>query len=203
MIIILYAYFCMLSHQVSANDDLDVDEEIVSEGVQAMMAEQQTPTDSNNSHMSKEARAKEEKLMKFKNQLIVDSEPYKTARAACGTLAVAASDVKVIQALISEKVGETYVKLLHSMLPELVHRVLVSIMEACSVELEFDESAYAEYQQQLLQQQSGGSSGTTVAGEAVERVKATDIRITRHLIDSGVVSAIAVVTRMGDRTLGE
>ena len=168
----------------------DVDEEIVSESVRNI-----------------EINNKKEKLNKFRQQLIVDSEPYKTSRAASATLAMAAADVQVIRALIVENVAETYVKLLNSKLSELIHRVLVSITDACTVELQFDEQEYHEYvkQQREQEQRSVSSSSSTDSSQTTDmiKVKAGDIAITQHFIDHSLLPVIAAVINSKDPTLGE
>lgn len=87
-----------------------------------------------------------------------ETESYKTARAASGTLAVAAFDSEVCAALLAEGCASTVTALLESARPELVHRALV-----------------------LLQQlaENGGS------------------QMAKHLVEGGVVPAIAVVVRLG------
>lgn len=58
-------------------------------------------------------------------RLIVDTEPYKTARASCGTLASVAGDLELTKALLKDGCAESFYNVLSSQLPELVHRVLV------------------------------------------------------------------------------
>ena len=53
-----------------------------------------------------------------------DDETYKTARACSGMLAMACGDPQVCDALLTEGVGSSLVKLLESAKPELVHRAL-------------------------------------------------------------------------------
>jgi hypothetical protein len=96
--------------------------------------------------------------------IMVETEPYKTARAACGTLACAAFDTKVATALLTEKVASSIVPLLQSEIPELCHRVLVMISEL---------------------------SRTECKGMA------------RHLVEGGIIQAIAVITKIKDPSLGE
>ena len=95
--------------------------------------------------------------------------------------------------------------MLQSRLPELVHRVLVSISEACSMELQFNEREYAEYMQQIQQQETSlSTSATGVVGTVGGGgVKSSDVAITQHFIDNGVLPAIAVVVQLKDPKLGE
>ena len=111
-------------------------------------------------------------------------ERYLTARAAAGTLAVAAgADAEVCSALVSLDCARTLTALLESAKPELVHRALVWITEMV-VTYELEGEATEEERQ--LQQ------------------KDTELRrrCAVHLMEGGVVAAISVVLRLKDAQLG-
>lgn len=59
-------------------------------------------------------------------------EKFLTARAAAGTLAVAAGDAEVGKALCEQDCAKTVVAMLESMQNELVHRALILISELVS-----------------------------------------------------------------------
>ena len=92
-------------------------------------------------------------------------EAYLTARAAAGTLAVAASDELVGEALLSQDCARTIKSLLESQQQELVHRALVLIIELLSLE-----------KKPLL---------------------------AKHMMESGVIPAIAIVAKFNIPQLGE
>jgi hypothetical protein len=76
------------------------------------------PADDMEAHMAR--------LMK-----VSETEPFKTARACAGTLAVATFDPSVCAAIVNEKCASTVVSLLESAHPELVHRALVMVSQLC------------------------------------------------------------------------
>ncbi len=61
-------------------------------------------------------------------------EAFLTARAAAGTLAGAASDPEVVEAMVKENCASTVRMLLETQNAELVHRALVIILELLSTE---------------------------------------------------------------------
>lgn len=133
-------------------------EEVVSEGVKRLGTEERvTPA-------TVGRVATLQKVMEEAREKVVTTEPYKTARAASATLATSCSDAAVVEALIAEKCASTFVTLLNSGLSELVHRILVAVLEAAS-------------------------------GDCIGAAQ--------HLVDGGIVPAIATVTKMNDATLGE
>lgn len=69
------------------------------------------------------------------------TEAFLTARAAAGTLAGAAGEAEVAEAMIGQDIARTVVSLLESENKELVHRALVIVLEL----LGHGKRAYAEH----------------------------------------------------------
>ena len=70
----------------------------------------------------------------WENDSVNAEEAFLIARAAAGTLAGAASDAEVADAMIQEDCARTIVALLQSGNAELVHRALVIVLELLSTE---------------------------------------------------------------------
>ena len=90
-------------------------EEVVSEGVLRLGSVERTPTSEPTSKAStdqKQTRRKQLSDPLYIQSLTVQSEPYKTARAALGTLAGAVGDEQVVAALHAEGCASTFVMML-------------------------------------------------------------------------------------------
>jgi hypothetical protein len=127
-------------------------------------------------------------------------QKYRTARAAAGTLAGAVGmHIDVGKAMCAENCAKTMVRLLKSGKAELVHRALVIVVELLSCT---ETEPYQTQDPALKFVRDTSSTAASEEEQLMERVTEHSQAVALHLLEGGIVPAMAQVVKLGNMELG-